>query len=247
MTRAAEPLRSLDGRDWVDEDGGAQLVELQPPLTAPEIDALAGRWGVPVPPDAREVLRVARGIAVSPLDWVDFSGMIMAGAVADEIFPHALPIAHDGYGNYWVVDLRPGSEVFGPVFFVCHDPSVVVYQCADVAGFLEGLVQMTEPPHKGPLDFVHEQASMAVWAGKEVGVQRAVALESPDEVLRTFAESLPPDASIADLRGLGTGDGFRIPLRREFIRHPAERLIAWHDPPHTRHPLVRWAARLFGG
>jgi cell wall assembly regulator SMI1 len=245
MTRAAELLRSLEGRGWVDEDGDPERLELLPPLTDAEIDALAAAWGVPVPADARDVLRVTRGFAASPLESVELSGE-MDGAVADEVFPHPLPIAHDGYGNYWVVDLRPGSEVFGPVFFVCHDPSVIVYQCADVAGFLDGLVQMTEPPHKGPLDFVHEQASMAIWGGEEAGVPRAVALESPDEVLRAFAESLPPDAFVADLRSPRTGDGFRVPLRREFIRHPTERLVGWHDPPRVQHPLVRWLARLLG-
>jgi cell wall assembly regulator SMI1 len=246
MTRAAELLRSLDGREWVDEDGDAERLELLPPLTDAEIDALADAWGVPVPADAREVLRVARGFESSPLDVVEFSGE-MDGAVLDDVFPHPLPIAHDGYGNYWIADLRPGSDVFGPVFFACHDPSVVVYQCADVAGFLEALAEMTEPPHKGPLDFVHEEASSEVWSGGEAAVPRAVALASDDEVLRAFAESLPPDASIADMRAPRMGDGFRVPLRREFIRHPTERLFAWHDPPRAQSPLARLAARLFGG
>lgn len=246
MSRAAGLLRSLDGRAWVDEDGDAARLTLLPPLADAEIDALAAMWGVPVPPDARELLRVARGIGASPLDAVEFSGE-MDGAVADEIFPHPLPIAHDGYGNYWIVDLRTGSNAFGPVFFVCHDPSVVVYQCADVAGFIDALLEMTEPPHEGPLDLVHEQASSEIWSGKETAVQRAAALASDDEVLRAFAESLPPDTSIADMRAPRTGDGFRVPLRREFIRHPTERLFAWHDPPRTQHPLERLAARLFGG
>jgi cell wall assembly regulator SMI1 len=246
VSRAAELLRSLDGHEWVDADGDAERLELLPPLTDAEIDALASAWGVPVPPDAREVLRVARGIEASPLDAVEFSGQ-MDGAVLDEVFPHPLPIAHDGYGNYWIVDLRPGSDVFGPVFFACHDPAVVVYQCADVAAFVEALAEMTKPPHTGPLDFVHEEASSEIWGGRETAVQRAVALQSDDAVLRAFAETLPPDASIADLRSPRLGDGFRVPRRREFIAHPTERLFAWHDPPRAQNPLARLAARLFGG
>lgn len=250
MTRAAELLRSMDGREWVDEDGYATRLELLPALTDAEIDALAAAWGVPIPRDARKVLRVTRGIAPSPLESVEFSGEMageVAGEVPDELFPHGMPIAHDGYGNYWVADLRPGSDAFGPVFFVCHDPAVIVYQCADVAEFLDGLLVMTEAPHTGPLHFVHEQAAAEIWGGKEVAVQREVALASDDEVLRAFAETLPPDASVADMRAPRTGDGFRVPLYREFIRHPTERLIAWHDPPRARHPLARWVARLFGG
>lgn len=246
LSRAAELLRSLDGREWTDEDGEQMRLELLPPLSDTEIDALAGKWGTPVPREARKVLRVARGIEASPLDVVEFSGE-MDGSVLDDVFPHPLPIAHDGYGNYWIVDLRPGLEVFGPVFFVCHDPPVVVYQCADVAGFLEALIEMTKPPHKGPLDFVHEEASSEIWGGREAAVPQAVALASDDEVLRAFAETLPPDASIADMRAPRTGDGFRAPRRREFIRHPTERLFAWHDPPRAQNPLARLAARLFGG
>ncbi|WP_420127578.1 hypothetical protein [Longimicrobium sp.] len=49
MTRVAGLLRSLDGRAWVDEDGEAERLELPPPLTDAQIDALAAVRGVPVP------------------------------------------------------------------------------------------------------------------------------------------------------------------------------------------------------
>jgi hypothetical protein len=245
MSRAAELLGSLAGREWTDEDGDVRRLELLSPLAEPEIDALAAEWGMPVPQEARAVLRVASGMDESPLDWVDFSGSTEAG-VPEELFPRGVPIAGDGYGNYWIVDPRPGADVFGPVFFVCHDPSVVVYQCEDVGTFIEGLLEMMAPPHTGPLDFVHEQAAMEIWNGREAGMPREAALASPDEVLQAFAEPLPPDAWIADMRSPRLGDGFRVLDPAAFVRHSTERLFA-RRTPRSASVLGRLVSRLFGG
>jgi hypothetical protein len=227
MTRVAELLRSLEGREWTNRAGKVERVELAPPVSEAEIDALAAEWGVPVPAAARDVLRVTQGVGPLPmLDWVNFTGT-WDRDVLEALFPYTLPIAADGYGNYWSVDVLPGSDVFGPVFYVCHDPSTVVYQSADVAAFIEGLIELTQPPHAGPLHFVHEQAVYAVCHGNEAGVEPEEALASGDEVLRAFAESLPPGvALIADLRNARMGDGFVTHDPEEFIRHPSERLFA---------------------
>lgn len=227
MTRVAELLRSLEGREWTNRRGEVERVELGPPLSETEIDGLAAQWGVPVPADARDVLRVTREIGSLPLlDWVNFTGT-WGRDVLEALFPYTLPIAADGYGNYWSVDVLPGSDVFGPVFYICHDPSTVVYQCADVAAFIEGLLELTEPPHEGPLHFVHEQAVYKVCNGNEAGWEPEEALASDDETLRAFAESLPPGAAwIADMRTARTGEGFVTYNPTELIRHPSERLFA---------------------
>lgn len=227
MTRVAGLLRSLEGRTWTDEDGEAERVELGPPLSDAEIDALAAEWGVPVPADARDVLRVTQEIGSVPvLDWVNFTGTWGRDSL-ESLFPYTLPIAADGYGNHWSVDVLPGSDVFGPVYYVCHDPSAVVYQCADVAEFIQGVLESTQPPHEGPLHFVHEQAVYEVAPGNEVGMEPEEALASDDEVLRAFAESLPPGVAwIADMRNARTGEGFVTYLPEELIRHPSEHLFA---------------------
>lgn len=227
MTRVAGLLRSLNGRTWTNRRGDVERVELAPPLSEAEIDALAAQWGVPVPADARDVLRVTQAVGPLPLvDWVNFTGT-WDRHVLDALFPYTLPIAADGYGNYWSVDPLPGSEVFGPVFYVCHDPGTVVYQCADVAAFIEGLLELAEPPHQGPLHRVHEQEVYAIGTGTETGVEPEAALASDDEVLRAFAESLPPEVAwIADMRSARRGQGFVTHDPEEFIRHPSEHLFA---------------------
>lgn len=223
MTHVAGLLRSLEGREWTNRSGEVERVELAPPLSDAEIDALEAEWGMPVPAAARDVLRVTQQVGPLPmLDWVNFTGTWDRDVLV-ELFPYTLPIAADGYGNYWSVDVLPGSDVFGPIFYVCHDPSTVVYQCADVAAFIEGLIALTEPPHQGPLHIVHEQ----VGTGAEAGMEPEAALASDDEVLRAFAESLPPEAAwVADLRGARTGDWFETHDPTEIVRHPSERLFA---------------------
>lgn len=75
---------------------------------------------VPTPPP--ESLKRSRGTSL-----VDLAGM-EGGQALEELFPHALTIAVDGYGNSWCLDL--GGPEWGPVFFCGHDPPVVVYQAA---------------------------------------------------------------------------------------------------------------------
>ena len=50
------------------------------------------------------------------MDVVDFTGS-QCSFQHDEIFPHGLPIAADGYGNFWVIDLLPSSADWGPIYF----------------------------------------------------------------------------------------------------------------------------------
>lgn len=228
MTRVAELLRSLEGREWTYEEGDVRRVELGPPLSEAEIDALEEEWGMPVPADARDVLRVTREIGSLPiLDYVNFSVSALDRQVLAELFPYTLPIAADAYGNQWSVDVLPGSKVFGPVFYICHDPSTVVYQCADVATFIEGLLELVTPPHEGPVHFVYEEAVYRVGFGNEIGMELEAALESDDKVLRAFAESLPHEVAwIADMRRARIGEGFETHSPEEFIRHPSESLFA---------------------
>lgn len=253
--RAIGLLRSLAGREWIDEDGERRVLELLPGLSDPEIDALIPRWQAPVPGDARALLRVSRGFADSPLESVDFGGL-PGGAAPQDLFPFAVPIAHDGFGNYWLVDVTPGTDALGAVFFLCHDPPVVAYQCGDVAAFLEALAEMTHPPYAGPLDAVHEEESAAIWRGREAGVPRDAALGSGDEVLSDFAALLPAGSVVADLRRPRTGEGFRVLDARTYVRHSTEAVFAWYPAPSVPAPwaepsaptglLARWMGRLFG-
>ena len=119
----ADALRRLDGLTLKDEEGDEQIIKLEPPATEAEIQALASRLPCPVPDDIRDALRVSKGLANGPLE--SFSLLDLEGFGLEEMLPHAYSIAHDGYGNFWVLDLLPGTTSWGPVFYACHAPAVL--------------------------------------------------------------------------------------------------------------------------
>ena len=151
-------------------------------------------------------LAFSRGFENGPVESVDFSGLMDFGM--EEVFPCAIPIAHDGFGNYWVVDLTSGSRAWAPIFYVCHDPAVIVFQSASLAEFIEELLRLGNPPYKSALDEVHETATFAIW--NDLPGMRAAGEfhNAEDTALREFAEGLGGDWLIADLRNAAVGDGF---------------------------------------
>lgn len=168
------------------------------------------------------------------LDVVDFSGRTLAlGFGLDELFPQSVPIAHDGYGNFWVIDVAPGDGDSSPIFFCCHDAPVILFQSATLADFCEELVRMVEPPHASLLDDVHEDRLHRVWREHPGVVPRAEASALGDPVLRVFAETLDDSFEVVDLRIASVGMGFawgRYGPRSELRRHGVERVFAVGRP-----------------
>jgi hypothetical protein len=153
-----------------------------------------------------ELLAFAMGFENGPVESVDFSGL--QEFVTEEVFPCAIPIAHDGFGNCWFVDLTSKSRSWAPVFFVCHDPAVIVFQSGGLAAFIVELLKLGNPPYKSTLDEVHETASFAVW--KDLSPMRPAAewRRSDDASIREFGASQEGDWLIAELRNAAVGDGY---------------------------------------
>jgi hypothetical protein len=237
----ADTLQQLAGRRLVDEDGKVTVLELLPPATDAELRAFEAALPLPLPDEIRQALRVTTGLANGPLE--SFSLLDLAGFGLEEAFPHALSVAHDGYGNYWILDLLPTSSVWGPVFYACHDPPVIAYQAATLEDFLRDVV--TGEPRGGPVDRVHEEIVARLWREHPDLVPQPSAAAAPDPVLRDFARSQPETALIADLRQPRLGQGFawgRFGPRTSIVRCGTERL--WALVPPTQKPGL--LARLFG-
>ena len=103
----ADMLRSLAGLRLTDEDGQAHVLELRPPATHAEIQRLEETLPAPLPEEMRAALSVTTGLENGPLE--SFSLLDLEGFGLEEAFPHAYSIAHDGSGNYWVLDLLLGT------------------------------------------------------------------------------------------------------------------------------------------
>ena len=218
------------------------MLELAPAVPPDDIDRLGAEVGVPLPRELRSVLEYTEEIE-GPLAAIDFTGRSL-GCEAAEVFPSGLAIAHDGFGNFWVLDLTPEASETAPVFFACHDAPVVLYQSPRLGHFLHELFRMYESPHASLVDDVHEDRLFRVWRQNPGTLDRATALAG-DEELRSFAAALDDRFTFVDLRAPEIGMGFswgRHGPRTEVRRHGYERIFAY-APPERKPGLLR---RVFG-
>ncbi len=239
----AEALRALAGVPLTDEDGQTHVLELLPPATDEQIRKLEAGLPAPLPDEIRAALAVTTGLANGPLE--SFSLLDLEGFGLDEAFPHPYSIAHDGYGNYWILDLGPVPGPWGPVFYACHDPPVIAYQAETVEDFLREVIAMWQPGRRSAVDRVHEDDVHRIWRDPAGLLTPAEAAGGDDPVLAAFAATVPGDGRIADLRDARPGQGFawgRFGPRTELRRAGRERLWALM-PPASKPGLLR---RLFG-
>lgn len=216
------------GTRMVDEDGNEDVLRLLPPATADEIRALEASLPCPLPSHIRALLAVTRGFENGPLESIDFGGL-PGGFGMEELFPHALALAHDGFGNYWVADLQAESVDWAPIWFACHDPPVIAYQCDSLERFVREILRLANPPFESELDTVHEDVVSEIWRHNPGVVSVPSARASDDETVRVFAESLDDHLEIIDLRNAGIGDGFswgRYGPRTRVFRAGATALFA---------------------
>ena len=199
-------IRRAQAETLIDEDGNVVTLELFPGLSHAELQEFADRVPCPIPPEISELLGACSGLD-GTIDQVDFTGRDLMFELGPA-FPHGLPIAHDGFGNFWVVDLHPDSTRWGPIYFVCHDAPVILYQSDSLEGFLTELFRMFEPPHESLIDDVHEDRPARVWKTNPGVLSYEQCLRSEDPILSTFARELDESFRIVDLRRAKPGDGF---------------------------------------
>ena len=199
-------VKKAEGTRFEDEDGNIDAIKLLPPLSPEELRELEGAIPCPLPDEARELLEYCRGFD-GVLESIDFSGLL-TGFGMEEVFPHAVPIAHDGFGNYWVVDLTAQSSIWGPIFFVCHDAPVIVFQTDSLAHFIDEVIKLGNSPWKSEINEVHEIHHDNIWRQNPGLLTVEQAMLSADSDLRAFARSLDDFWFMIDLREAKVGDGF---------------------------------------
>lgn len=214
-------VRAAEGAELQYEPGEpSDRLELLPPLEEAEIERLADRIPCSLPGSVRSLLEHTRGIATGPLESLELAGL--GTFEFPGIFPCPIDLAHDGFGNYWVVDLTASSTDWGPIYFACHDPPVIVYQSPNLTHFLAETLKLgdlTGP--RSALDAVHEDHAFRIWRENPGVLSLDQCLASGDPVLEAFARELPAGFEVTDLRRASVGDGFswgrygpRTPNRR---------------------------------
>jgi hypothetical protein len=219
-------------------------VILLPGLSGGELGVLQARYPVPLPAELVRLASVTRGVA--GLLGLDLTGAPHSVETA-ELMPAGLPIAADGSGNFWVLDLTPDTTDVAPVFFLGHDAPVLLYQAPDLATFVDEAVKSLEPPpHRSLVDDVHEDRLYTVWRTRPGAMSQVAALSAPDTALREFAESLDPAWTIVDLRqrevGMGVAWGAYGP-RTRLARHGWERIFAYAPFEKPRRTWRRFGRR----
>jgi SMI1 / KNR4 family (SUKH-1) len=224
-------IRRAQAGTLIDEDGNVVALELLPGLSDRELQAFAEQVPCRIPPEIMELLGACRGFH-GTVEQVEFTGRDLMFEF-EAAFPYGLPIAADGFGNFWVVDLHPGTTTWGPIYFACHDAPVILYQADSLEQFLRELIRMFEPPHESLIDEVHEDRLAQVWRTNPGVLSHEQCLGSEDPVLSAFASELDESFQIIDLRLAKPGDGFswgRYGPRTQIRRFGTHAVFAYQKP-----------------
>lgn len=201
-----EQLNAILTEKYVSEDGDDYKVELKPGLTDQQIDDLAK--GLPtgqIPNEIRGLLKFASGFEFYGLEEVTFDGVGQFGF--EELFPTSVQLAGDGFGNFWILDIDSKGK-WGNVFYVCHDPAVIVKHSDNLAEFIKHVNEFGKNGKQSNLDIIHETTVTDIWTKGNGFIDKSTALASKDENLKSFAMTLPDNFVIADLRDKPIKSGF---------------------------------------
>jgi hypothetical protein len=243
---AVQRLRSVAESTLVDSRGRAVSLRLLPGLDETELEALRGSFPVPLPTELLRLAGATRG--VEGLLDLDLTGETHSVEVG-ELMPAGLPVAADGFGNFWVLDLTPDTIDVAPVFFLGHDPAVLLYQAPDLATFIDEAVKRFEPPHRSQVEDVRQDRLHDVWGSRPGALPRKAALSSPDAALREFAATLDDAWTVVDLRHRQVGGGIawgRHGPRTRLARHGWERIFGYAPYEKPRRSWRRLGRRTRG-
>ena len=238
-----EKLKSILNEKYISEDEEEYQVELLEALSENQISSLT--QSLPsnhIPLEIKELLKFARGFEFYGLEEITFDGVGQFGF--EEFFPHSVQLAGDGFGNFWILDINKNGN-WGSVFYICHDPSVVVKHSENLTEFIEHVNEFGKNGKKSNLDIIHEKVAMEIWSKDNSFTELENARQSSDTILKNFALSLPDNFLIADLRNKPNQSGFAWgkfgPNIDKTIRHETE--LLWGIEKQTKKSFF---AKLFG-
>ena len=228
-------LQEFDGKELGEDDAGLPVIgKLLPGLMKAEFQELQGMIPCQIPASARELLSLTRGIEPA-LDLMDFSGLRLQSAWKKKDFlPHAIPVAGDGMGNYWVVDLEAKSKDWGPVFYISEDPPVLAWQAKTFEEFVSQLIAFASFEEGSPINLVHDQYTPVIWQENPSWISAEKAITPGDPDLGLFVQSLKKGYQFIDLRRGRHGDGFswgRWGSKTDLQRNGTQRLFAMRKTP----------------
>jgi hypothetical protein len=159
-----QKLESILNYEYESEDGDLYKVELLEGMTNDEIGEY--RKQLPnnyLPTEIEELLIFSKGFEFQGLEEVRFDTFAHFGF--EELFPNSIQLAGDGFGNFWILDIDTKGN-WNSVYYVCHDPAVVVKQSNNLSQFIEQIDEFGKTGSESILDKIHEQTVMKIWTEK---------------------------------------------------------------------------------
>jgi hypothetical protein len=239
-------IEKLVSEEFVDDDGEVYRAELLPGLSAAEVAALTAQMPTAtLPQEIHKLLLYTKGLEFGWLQQVNFDAFGEFGLQG--LFPTCIELMSDGAGNFWVLDINKLGE-WGAVFYVCHDPQVIIRQADNLEKFLDQLYEYASLKSDSWLDEVYNQLSIKIWEERKMHasiMDVATAIASPDPIINQFAAQQPIGFLLIDLRAEASAKGFahdKLSFRTGQVRkHDLEPIWAF-EPPQ-----LNWFQRLLGG
>jgi len=198
-----EKLKSILGHEYESEDGELYKVNLLSGMSEQEIDEF--KKLLPdnfLPVEVEELLKFSRGFEFYGLEEVRFDSFGDFGF--EEMFPYSVQLAGDGFGNFWILDVDSKGD-WGKVYYVCHDPAVVVKHSQSLSEFIGHVDDFGKKGSDSHLDTIHEKTVMDIWTSK-VGIMEKN--ERDYNFPNNIKDQLPEMFLVADLEHEPIKTGF---------------------------------------
>ena len=211
-------LESILLSQYESEDGDLYKVELHEGLTDSEIQSLKNRLpGHLLPQDIEELLRYSKGFDFRGFDEIQFDAFGYFGM--EELFPYAIQLAGDGYGNFWILDIGVDGS-WNCVYYVCHDPAVVVKQAGNLAQFIQQIDDFGKLNTNSIIGEIHDVIVGEIWEQEITVIER----DENDDLARRL--NFPQKFHVGDLKNAPIKSGFA------WWKHgPNTRIIRPEDEP----------------
>jgi hypothetical protein len=202
-----QALKELLDSKFISEDGSRFQARAHKGLSITEIDTLAQHLpSQRLPDEIVDLLRFAAGFDCEFFDSISFTNV--DGFALEHFFPNIVELGGDGLGNYWLLDIDYQGN-WGPVYYTCHDPAVIMKQAEDLTEFIQQIHGYLQSNEQSLFAQLYEHKTYAVWKQPDGGfINIEKAKTAGDNILKEFASQLPTDYLIADLRNKPVGTGF---------------------------------------
>jgi len=197
-----QQLESILSNQYESEDGDLFKVELLVGMSESEIENLKSQLPKNnLPHEIEELLRFSKGFEFLGLEEIRFDAYGHFGF--EEMFPHSIQLAGDGFGNFWILDIDSNGN-WNSVYYVCHDPAVIVKHSENLVEFIKHIDEFGQKGNQSNLDFIHEKTVMDIWSEK-VGIMEK---NEKDYDFENRQVELPKMFLVADLTDKPIKTGF---------------------------------------